>query len=490
MELVFNYQGLYQQLERAHALLREAPLPGVSPFVNGPLVTETSDIGPGCPRMAIFDVSVQISDGIASFTLVYNRHTRQVPKIQQWMTCFEDILKTTAGQLAATTATREPTLADFPLLRALDYDALDRIRLDTLPGLGLTEFGQVSDMFPCAPTQQGILISQSCVPSSYRTSVVLSVTCHGHGTGPPDLGRLMTAWKKVVARHSALRTIFIESDEDGFTQVVLRESSPRMLQLDCSPGDTEADVLDRMAKVPAATYDQNKLAHQTLFCQTAQKIYAKLEISHALIDGSSLGILLHDLSLAYQDKLSLNEADLPLYRDYVEYIQSLPMETSVAYWDKYLQNARPCHFPILRDDHDQVAQRSEANTVASIDACFDIEPSSIKNFCRTHGLTHASLFQVAWALVLRTYVGSSSSPASTETSSSVCFGYLSSGRDVPVKHIGEIIGAVCNMLIFKMDLDAEAKEHSLLDLIRRAQDGWTASLEHQFVPLADIQHRR
>lgn len=485
MELIFNYKGLYQQLERADALLREASLPGASLSMNGPLISETSDIGSRCPRMAIFDVSVQISEGKASFTLIYNRHMRQITRIHQWMTNYEGLLKTTARELSTTTI-REPTLADFPLLPTLNYPALDRLKFETLPALGLTSFDQVYDIFPCAPTQQGILISQSRVASSYMTSVVFTV-CH-QNSGLPDLDRLMTAWKKVVARHSALRTIFIDSDDDGYSQLVLREWVPHMLQLEYNLlQDKDDDVLERMANFPAATCDQTKPSHQAIFCQTANRIYVKLEISHALIDGTSLGILLQDLSSAYDDKLSLNESDLPLYKDYVRYIQSLPMDISVAYWDQYLKNLRPCCFPILRDDHDQVVQTADADAVASIDISFDNDARSITEFCRSHALTHASLFQVAWALVLRNYVGSSTSSSSDP---SVCFGYLSSGRDVPVPRIGEIVGAVCNMLVFKMDLDVGSKKLSMFELIQRAQDDWTASLQHQFVPLADIQHRQ
>lgn len=483
MELLFNYKGLYQQLERADALLREIPLPGPTPAMNGPLISETSDVGPQCPRMAVFDVSVQISEGRALFALIYNQNMHHVSRVRQWMSSYEEVLKTIALEFSAV-STREPTLADFPLLPSLNYQALDKLSTETLPALGLTSFDQISDLFPCAPTQKGILISQHRVPGSYRTSVVFAVS--HEGSTPPELNRLIMAWGKVVARHSALRTIFIESDEDGYSQLVLREWVPRVVHFECGPSDKDDEILERMNNLPVATYDHSTPSHLTTFCQTMQRIYVKLEISHTLIDGSSLGILLQDLALAYEDKLSLDESDLPLYRDYVDYIQSLPKEVSIDYWDHYLSNARPCHFPNLRDDHDQAAKSNDTSSVASIDISFDVDAKSIREFCRAHGLTHASLFQVAWALVLRVYVGSSSS----SIDSSICFGYLSSGRDVPVKHIGEIIGAVCNMLVFKMDLNDQSRELSLLELVQRAQDDWTASLQHQFMPLADIQHRQ
>ena len=51
----------------------------------------------------------------------------------------------------------------------------------------------------------------------------------------------------------------------------------------------------------------------------------------------------------------------------------------------------------------------------------------------------------------------------------------------------EIIGAVCNILVFRIDF---ANNTSALELLREAQTAWAKGLQHQFTPLADIQHHQ
>jgi non-ribosomal peptide synthetase component F len=79
-------------------------------------------------------------------------------------------------------------------------------------------------------------------------------------------------------------------------------------------------------------------------------------------------------------------------------------------------------------------------------------------------------------LVLRAYIGTDQ----------VSFGYLSSGRDAPVRQIEIMVGAVCNMLVFTMNLD---KSKTITQLLQNAQNDWADTLQDQFMSLSDIQHR-
>lgn len=461
MEIMFNYLGLYQQLEREDALLQQVSLPSVE---NG-ILAPTSDVGAQGRRMALFEISAEVNDGKATFTFTYNRHTTRDAGVRRWISAYEQSLMAAVHELSSMEPER--TLSDFPLL-PLAYDGLDKIQSEILPRLGLSSIDEISDIYSCSPMQQGILINQSLSPDNYKNVFLFSVSSQSPEV--VDLVKLQTAWQKLVARHSTLRTVFVDSvsGQGVYDQIVLRSWFPRILHFECS----EEDALITLQKLPAVKYGQNEPAHRLLFCKTETNIYMKLEISHALIDGSSLPVLLRDLALAYEGKLSLNEAKPPLYRDYVAYIDGLDADASIGYWKQYLGEVEPCHFPVLRD-----GQPSELHDVEAIHITLDAEARAISSFCRTHGLTPANLFQVAWALVLRSYTGMDQ----------VCFGYLTSGRDTPVPNIENIIGAVCNMLVVKMDMD---RSKTIKALLEGAQEGWTDSLEHQFTSLADIQHHQ
>lgn len=461
MEIMFNYLGLYQQLEREDALLQQVSLPSVE---NG-ILAPTSDVGAQGRRMALFEISAEVNDGKATFTFTYNRHTTRDAGVRQWISAYEQSLMAVVHELSSMQPER--TLSDFPLL-PLAYDGLDKIQSEILPRLGLSSIDEISDIYSCSPMQQGILINQSLSPDNYKNVFLFSVSSQSPEV--VDLVKLQTAWQKLVARHSTLRTVFVDSvsGQGVYDQIVLRSWFPRILHFECS----EEDALTTLQKLPAVEYGQNEPAHRLLFCKTETRIYMKLEISHALIDGSSLPVLLRDLALAYEGKLSLNEAKPPLYRDYVAYINGLDADASIDYWKQYLGEVEPCHFPVLRD-----GQPSELHDVEAIHITLDAEARPISSFCRTHGLTPANLFQVAWALVLRSYTGMDQ----------VCFGYLTSGRDTPVANVENIIGAVCNMLVVRMDMD---RSKTIKALLEGAQEGWTDSLEHQFTSLADIQHHQ
>lgn len=492
MEILFNYFGGHQRLERDDALLVQLPPPSLSTPLDqldgSSTIPATADVGPNCRRMALFDVNVQVSgDGQASFVFTFNHKTRHRDRVGRWISEYRSLLESAVGQLA--TMAPEPTLSDFPLMRHLTYEQLDRIKDEIVPALGLSSLADIAGMYPCGPTQKGILISQARSASSYRESFLYAVTS---GTDRPvDLTRLEAAWKDVVARHDALRTVIVDNTMatgEGFYQIVLREFSPQVRHLDDSESQDvtleEIHKLSAGAAVGAAT-DQRLHPEHTLFlCRSSDRVYLYLEISHALIDGFSMPVLLNDIAMAY-DGLHLGPGEQlrpPSFGDYVAHTQSLPADVSFSYWMDYLEGVSPCHFPVLKDSTVRSALDTNAARetwrMQSVPVDLGVSSESIFDFCLEHALTPASVFRMAWALVLRAYTGLDD----------VCFGFLASGRDAPVEGIESIIGVVCNMLVVRVNLDSNHSRTGI-ELLQNSQDSWSDSLSHQFVSLADVQHR-
>ena len=99
----------------------------------------------------------------------------------------------------------------------------------------------------------------------------------------------------------------------------------------------------------------------------------------------------------------------------------------------------------------------------------------IQDFARENSVTLANVFQVAWALVLRAYT---SQP-------DVLFGFLASGRDVPVDNVEEAVGPFINMLVCRVDTN---KAPTIIDLIKKMQSDFLDSLPYQHTSLAELQH--
>jgi non-ribosomal peptide synthetase component F len=159
----------------------------------------------------------------------------------------------------------------------------------------------------------------------------------------------------------------------------------------------------------------------------------------------------------------------PLYSDYIAHIQSKSQEEDMNYWKVYLAGIEQCHFPSLTD-----GGRGEKELKSFV---LDLaQTSELQSFCTKHGVTLSNVLQFAWALTLRSYTGSTD----------VCFGYLSSGRDVPIPDIqGSAVGAFINMLTCRISLNEDLR---LSQALQQIQSDFVHSMAHQSCSLADVQH--
>jgi hypothetical protein len=174
------------------------------------------------------------------------------------------------------------------------------------------------------------------------------------------------------------------------------------------------------------------------------------------------------LSLVY-DQISLPTP--PLFSSFINYLLTNPTDDSYAYWNFRLDGISSSHFPSLNDCDES------GSTPGRLDIAIpDDQVAALRRFCREHGVTIAAVMSTVWALVLQTYIGND-----TET---VCFGYMASGRDVPVPYVHELMGPLLNMLVQRVDLQPSTKVASL---VRSVYDGILGNLPHQNCSLAKIQ---
>jgi len=454
MEMTFNYLGQYQQLERKDALLQ--PVNDLSEQS-----ANACDIGRDTPRFALFEISAAVTQGSIKFSFSYNRHMKRQASIKNWVTECHTSLKVAAAQLVQLRSER--TLSDFPLL-PLTYNGVAKLA-ERLPQIGVSSLDEIEDAYPCSAMQQGLLLSQLKNPGYYAYQLLFEVRSTAT-TNTVETRRLAEAWQAVVQRHPMLRTIFIDSIcQDGLMdQAVIKNMTARTAWLECD----DADALAVLIQQQPINCREVQPPHQLTLCKTTMgRVFCKLEISHAISDGTSMPILLRDLAQAYEGR-SVKEEAGPLYSDYVAYVQSKSQEADLNYWKAYLADIEPCHFPSLT--HDQ----ADFKELHSLDLDLTLG-SEIQTFCTKNGLTLSNALQLVWALVLRCYTGSDE----------VCFGYLASGRDVPVPGIQDAVGVFINMLICRMNLTQSLQ---ISQALKQVQTDYVNSMTHQHCSLADVQH--
>lgn len=457
MEVSFNYLGLYQQLEREDAILQPVnEMAGEAREAGG-----TADFGANTPRFGLFEISAVVVKGKLRFSFTFNRHMKHQDAIVQWIARCQNELHSAPSQLVGMPFT--PTLSDFPLL-SLTYDSLKSMVTEKLPQIGVSTVEEVEDAYPCSPMQQGLLLSRTKDDDFYAVRGTYEVI--QKGKSPVSAKILSAAWKQVVKRHPALRTVFVEglSINGVHDQVVLKAINTTPVRLSCQ---SDSCVLQEFGKQGLAQYKDCQPPHRFTICETSSgKVFCRLELSHAIMDGDSMSIIFRDLAMAYaghsQDELE------PVYSRFVSYLQSHPSTPSIGFWSSYLDGVEPCHFPILNDgvtvDKDLRNLRLRYKDLPAL-----------QDFCDTNGFTLPNAMHTAWSLTLNNFIGAED----------VCFGYLSSGRDAPIAGIENAVGPFINMLACRVNLPEDTV---LLNVLDQVQKDYMESLPHKNVSLAEVQH--
>lgn len=194
---------------------------------------------------------------------------------------------------------RQPTLYDCPLA-ALNYSDLDSI----LARIQQSQADMVvEEIYPCSHIQEGILLSSMRNPGHYQVRWLVKVEAR-RGL-PVSTQRLAKAWQSVVRKHSILRTIFVDdpSGTSSFLQVVVED--PRY----------PASIVEVQHRDSVASLDEDidftvgELPYRATIYQLHDgNVFFLLDISHAILDGTSMGILAHELVRGYDGSLTGDEA--------------------------------------------------------------------------------------------------------------------------------------------------------------------------------------
>lgn len=416
-------------------------------------------------RTSMMDVIAILKGKELQINFCYSRLSQDQGMIQSWIHSITDTISNMMDHLL--NSPPQYSLSDFPLL-PLTYDGLDRLVTDRLPSI-TPDITMIEDVCPCSPMQQGLLLNQSRPDSSAYQHFNITQVAPRKPTGTLDPTRLAKAWGKVVERHSSLRTVFMESSAQIglFDQVVLRHVDANVVIVECASDDEANDVF---RKQDALSFSSGKIPHRLTICAVSEnRLLVKLDINHAIIDGSSIVNLIRDLSLSYEDRLYPDPAFK--FSRYIEYTRKLPLEGALEFWKQHLDGLQPCIFPNLASFEEVPGQQAVEDTQIN----FSFTSESLSKFCQRANLSFANVFQAAWALVLRAY---------TE-SDDVCFGMISSGRDVPLPGIENGVGAFLTMLVCRLVLNKDTK---ISHVLSKAATELVASLPHQHCGLANIGH--
>lgn len=452
-ELIFNFTGRFQQLEREEGLFKSSQQGADDADFK------ICEMSKSARRFFMIEIGAVVSDNVLVVSFNFHKGMKHQDRIEKWTQVFIDDLESATHHLAQ--APVAFTLSDLPLLQ-LSYRGLDVLLEEQLPKMGIKP-SSVTNMYPCSPLQEGMLLSSVKGSASYITYTIWRCVPKAGNTSGVSPSRLEEAWKRVVGRHTALSTVFaLHPEGNGFMQLVLDAPPVRVTHIAAgSESPTET-----LARLQEPTFAPNEPEHSLTICQAPNgEVACRLDMSHALTDAHSASLILTELATIY-DGTELSSA--PAFVDMIRFINSTPRAQTVASWTSLLDGLKPCEFPLSPVAPAQAEW--ERFTEIPCPGTFKV---NVADFCKKAGIMPSSLLQVAWAMVLSHMTGMHD----------VCFGYLISGRDAPVNGVENLVGPLANLLISRVDLREPVRQ-----VLETTSERSKQHMAIQHVSLAEIQH--
>jgi hypothetical protein len=160
---------------------------------------------------------------------------------------------------------------------------------------------------PMTESQRGLWAVTRLGPdasAAYNETLILRLS------GPLDVAALRRTWRRLVARHEALRTAF---DIDGRQQRISREASIEVPLIDLAGAGTERHALALASAAARRPFDLvlGPLLRVALLRLAGERHLLLLVIHHLVCDGRSLGVLLAELPEIYRSERHGTPCALP-----------------------------------------------------------------------------------------------------------------------------------------------------------------------------------
>ena len=301
--------------------------------------------------------------------------------------------------------------------------------------------------------------------------------------GALDRAALARALDGIVARHEALRTVFVEVDGAPEQRLVPAEASRfRLVEHDLGGrADAEGELGRLMADEAGAPFDlaRGPLIRGRLVRLAADDHALLLTMHHIASDGWSMGVLNRELSALYAAFLRGEPDPLPplpvQYADYAawqrRWMEGEVLRAQAEYWTRALAGAP--ELLELPTDRPRPAQMDRAGARLGVELD-EALTGGLKALSRRHGTTLFMTLLAGWATVLGRLSGQDDVVIGTPTANR--------GR----REIEGLIGFFVNTLALRVDLSGSPTVAGLLAQLKERTLG---AQHHQDIPFEQVVER-
>ncbi|MET4677050.1 MULTISPECIES: non-ribosomal peptide synthetase [unclassified Luteibacter] len=326
-------------------------------------------------------------------------------------------------------------------------------------GLEVIPRASRGDSAPLSHAQQRLWFLAQLEGDSATYHIPLTVRLDGD----LDVAALRSAFRRLLARHESLRTVFVAEHGRPHTMVLDEDRGPDLHHDDLRDRpDIEAALTRFLAEDRNRPFDlaAGPLVRASLVRVGESRHVLQLTLHHLVADGWSLGIVAAELGALYVAGVDgVNSLLPPLPIQYADYalwerdrMSGDRLTAQAAYWRRQLADAPS--LLTLPTDRPRPARQSFAGAFLPL----TLDPTltrALKRVAHKHGTTLFMVVLAAWAAVLSRLAGQSEVMIGTPTAGR--------GRE----ELEALIGFFINTLALRIDLAAPHDVASLLDHVRQ-----------------------
>ncbi|MFM9432981.1 amino acid adenylation domain-containing protein [Janthinobacterium sp. CG_23.3] len=354
------------------------------------------------------------------------------------------------------------TAIDPAMLTLVDLDAAQIATIEAaVPGGA----ANIQDIYPLAPLQEGILFHHvlQTAGDAYVTPQLLSFDSEER------LQRFVASLNQVIARHDILRTAVLWEDLKEPLQVVWREAGLALQWLDADDGGAAATLT---AAVHPGQYRIDVRRAPMIRALAARdrdsgRFLLQLPSHHLVVDHTTLDLLVEEIGLIQRGAALLPA--VPFRRFVAQARLGVSQAEHETFFRQMLgdvdEPTAPFNLIDVQGDGSEIEQARLPMAPAL--------SARVRRQAQRHGVSAATLFHQAWALVLARICGKDDVVFGT-----VLFGRMQGGEDA-----GRALGLFINTLPLRIRLGGQ----NALECLRQTQAALTGLLHHEHASLSLAQ---
>ncbi|RKI65092.1 amino acid adenylation domain-containing protein, partial [Corallococcus sp. AB049A] len=333
----------------------------------------------------------------------------------------------------------------------------------------LREKRRPTSRVPASFGQERMWFQERLAPGQAGLNLLYSVRLEGR----LDVAALAGSLNEVVRRHAVLRTTFVEQDGRPWQRIAPELDVP----LPVVPVADAAEAWRRLHEEARAPFDleQGPLLRAVLFAVSPDEHLLLLALHHTVSDGWSMGLLVHELGVAYEalasggtpvlPELALQYADFSVWQR--EALRGEALTVAIDFWRSRLDARAVLSLPTDRPRAGQVDGRGA--TVSSM-----LPGSLVQRLAALAAQEGTTLFTVLLAgfqVLLSRYSGQEDLTVGTPVA----------GRSR--SEVEPLVGLFVNTLALRTSL---AGDPSFRALVGRVQATSVEAFAHQDVPFEKL----